>query len=75
MTRQQIVEILRQLRETIERELAEDGLPAVLLEDQAALLSDVCRALGLDDAEMQQVIGEEAGAVLWSPIRLTVMAA
>jgi hypothetical protein len=56
-TRSRLTRSLRRLRLDIEREMAEDGLEPCLADAQAAMLIDVCRALGLKDTETRYVLG------------------
>lgn len=52
-----ILKRLRAMRETMERELAADGLPPTLDVVQATILADVCEALGMNRAEQRYVVG------------------
>jgi len=57
LSRGEIAARLRALREQVEREMAEDGLGYELGEMQAAVMMDVCRVLGLDQAQILSVLG------------------
>lgn len=58
MDREEIVFRLRSVALRIEAEMAHDGLDGRLTLEQAALLDDICRALGLDDGDVYRVLGE-----------------
>jgi hypothetical protein len=62
--RARLTRCLRRLRLDIEREMAEDGLEPCLADAQAAMLVDVCRALGLKDTETRYVLGPAGRALL-----------
>lgn len=57
LSRGEITARLHDLREQVEREMAEDGLGYELGKMQAAVMMDVCRVLGLDQAQTLAVLG------------------
>lgn len=63
-TRSTLTRRLRRLRLDIERQMAEDGLESCLADAAAAMLIDVCRALGLKDTETRYVLGPAGRALL-----------
>jgi len=57
LSRREIAERLHDMRINIEAELDRDSLSVVIPQAEAALLDDVCHALGLDDSQTAHVIG------------------
>ncbi len=61
----EVMNRLRTLRRQIEWEMIEDRLPGELDGMQAAILMDVCRALGLNAVQTQYVIGPAYYTLAW----------